>query len=38
MVTKKAAEKPAPTPVSKMTKTQIVKALAEKLEIDGKQV
>ena len=40
MATKKAAEKaaPAPTPAAKMTKTQIVKALAEKLEIDGKQV
>lgn len=40
MATKKAAEKaaPAPTPVAKMTKTQTVKALAEKLEIDGKQV
>ena len=38
MATKKVAEKPAPAPVAKMTKTQIVKALAEKLEIDGKQV
>ena len=39
MATKKAAEKaaPAPTPVAKMTKTQTVKALAERLEIDGKQ-
>ncbi|MGI4756443.1 MAG: HU family DNA-binding protein [Janthinobacterium lividum] len=34
----KAAEKPATTPVSKMTKTQIVKALAEKLATEPKQV
>lgn len=40
MATKKAAEMaaPAPTPVAKMTKTQTVKALAEKLGTDGKQV
>ena len=38
MATKKAAEKPAPTPVAKMTKTQMVKALAEKLAIEAKQV
>lgn len=31
MATKKAAEKPAPAPVVKMTKTQIVKSMAEKL-------
>ena len=38
MATKKAAEKPGPAPVAKMTKTQIVKALAEKLAIEAKQV
>ncbi len=40
MATKKAAAKevPLPTPVAKMTKTQTVKVLAEKLEADGKQV
>ena len=38
MAAKKAAEKPAPVPVVKMTKTQIVKALAEKLEAEPKQV
>lgn len=38
MATKKAAEKPTQIPVAKLTKTQIVKALAERLEIDGKQI
>ena len=38
MATKKAAEKSAPAPVAKMTKTQIVKAMAEKLESEPKQV
>lgn len=38
MATKKAAEKAAPTPVAKMTKTQIVKALAEKLETEPRKV
>ena len=35
---KKAAEKPTPTRLSKMTKTQIVKALAEKLTTEPKQI
>lgn len=38
MATKKAAETPAPVPVAKMTKTQIVKAVAEKLGTEAKQV
>lgn len=40
MATKKTTEKVAPahTPVAKMTKTQIVKALAEKLATEPKQV
>ena len=38
MATKKAAEKPAPATVAKMTKTLIVKAMAEKLAIETKQV
>lgn len=38
MATKKAAEKPTPTPVAKMTKTQIVKTMAEKLAVEPKQV
>jgi DNA-binding protein HU-beta len=38
VATKRAAEKSAPTPVAKMTKTQIFKALAEKLATDPKQV
>lgn len=38
MATKKAAEKTAPLPAPKMTKTQIVKALAEKLEAEPKQI
>ena len=33
-----ATKKTAPTPVAKMTKTQIVKALAEKLATEPKQV
>lgn len=38
MATKKAAEPATPAPVAKMTKTQMVKALAEKLATDTKQV
>lgn len=39
MATKKAAEKKTvPAPAAKMTKTQIVKALAEKLEAEPKQI
>ena len=38
MATKKAAEKTVPGPTAKMTKTQIVKALAEKLESEPKQI
>ena len=40
MATKKVAEKaaPVPAPVAKMTKTQIVKTLAEKLAAEPKQV
>lgn len=38
MATKKAAEKPALAPAAKMTKTQIVRALAEKLEAEPKQI
>jgi len=38
MATKKVAANTASVTAAKMTKTQIVKALAEKLEIDGKQV
>ena len=38
MVTKKAAEKTPPAPTVKMTKTQIVKTLAEKLEAEPKQI
>ena len=38
MATKKAAEKTAPAPAVKMTRTQIVKALAEKLEAEPKQI
>ena len=38
MATKKAAEKSASAPVAKMTKTQSVKAMAEKLEAEPKQV
>ena len=38
MATKKAAEKAAPAPAAKMTRTQIVKALAEKLDADPKQI
>lgn len=38
MATKKVAEKQAPAPVAKMTKTQIVKTLAEKLAVEPKQV
>ena len=38
MATEKGAKKPAPATVAKMTKTQIVKALAEKLAIEAKQV
>ena len=38
MATKKAAEKVAPVPPAKMTKTQIIKAMAEKLEADPKQI
>jgi DNA-binding protein HU-beta len=34
----KAGEKVASAPVAKMTKTQIVKAMAEKLEVETKQV
>ena len=38
MATKKAAEKAPPENAAKMTKTQIVKAMAEKLEAEPKQV
>ena len=38
MATKKAAEKTASTPVAKMTKTQTIKAMAEKLATEPKQV
>ena len=38
MATKKTAEKVALVPAAKMNKTQIVKTLADKLEIDGKLV
>ncbi len=38
MATKKAVEKTVPTPAAKLTKTQIVKALAEKLEAEPKQI
>ena len=38
MATKKAAEKAAPAPAAKMTKAQIVKALAEKLEAEPKKI
>ena len=38
MVTKKAAEKTPPAPTVKMTKTQIVKTLAEKREAEPKQI
>ena len=38
MATKKAAEKAAPAPAAKMTKTQIVKALAERLEAEPKHI
>ena len=39
MATKKAAEKKvAPVPAAKMTKTQIIKAMAEKFEADPKQI
>ena len=34
----KAAEKTASTPVTKMTKTQIVKAMAERMEVETKQI
>ncbi len=34
----KAAEKTPSVPVAKMTKTQIIKAMAEKLEVEPKQV
>ena len=38
MATKKVAEKPASAPVAKLTKTQIVKTMAERLAIEPKQV
>ena len=38
MATKKAAEKATPITAAKMTKTQIIKALAEKLEAEPKQI
>ena len=38
MTTKKAAEKSARAPVAKMTRIQIVKAMAEKLESEPKQI
>ncbi len=38
MATKKAAQETAPLSTGKMTKTQIVKALAEKLNVQPKQV
>jgi DNA-binding protein HU-beta len=38
MATKKATEKAPSASPAKMTKTQIVKALAEKLELEPKQV
>ena len=34
----KAAEKTASTPMTKMTKTQIVKAMAERMEVETKQI
>ena len=34
----KAAEKTASAPVTKMTKTQIVKAMAERMEVETKQI
>jgi DNA-binding protein HU-beta len=37
-MTIKAAEKTTTTPVAKMTKTQIIRTMAEKLETDQKQV
>ncbi len=38
MATKKTTEEAKPVPAAKMTKTQIVKAMAEKLETEPKQV
>ena len=38
MTTKKAPEQAASEPVTKMTKTQIVKAMAEKLGTETKQI
>lgn len=38
MTTKKAAEQAASEPVAKLTKTQIVKAMAEKLGTETKQI
>ncbi len=38
MATKKTAEKKPAAPVAKMTKTQVVKAVAERLEAEPKQV
>ena len=38
MATKKTTEEAKPVPAAKMTKTQIVRAMAEKLEAEPKQI